>query len=61
MNLQLMTCSEVALYLRVPVSRIRYETFLRRIPFIKIGRSVRYSKIKIDEWIQKNERGGLND
>ena len=48
----LMTCADVSKYLGLKPSRIRYETFLKRIPHIKIGRSVRYTKIQLDAWIK---------
>jgi predicted DNA-binding transcriptional regulator AlpA len=51
---QILDAAGVAEYLGFKVSRIRYETFLNRIPHIKLGRSVRYSKLKIDEWIKEN-------
>lgn len=50
-EMNLMTAKELAKYLNLPESRIRYETFLKRIPHIKFGRTVRYSKEAIDIWV----------
>ena len=40
----LMTEKETAICLGLKLSRIRYETFLKQVPYIKIGRGVHYSK-----------------
>ena len=54
----LLTCKQAAEYLNLPLSRIRYETFLKRIPHVKIGRSVRFIKEALDQWVQNNVVGG---
>lgn len=48
---KLMNTEDAAHYLSMSPGRIRYETFIKRIPFIKIGRSVRFSKKDLDAWI----------
>lgn len=48
----LMNSSEAASYLRVSLSRIRYEVHLGRIPHIKIGRSVRFEREELLKWIE---------
>lgn len=50
---QLLTCKEAAAYLNLNESRIRYEVFLKRIPHIKIGRTVRFATEQLDNWISK--------
>jgi len=45
-------------YLNLPISRIRYEVFRKRIPFIKIGATVRFSKPDLDQWIESQKKGG---
>lgn len=57
----LINCKEAAEYLGFSESRIRYETFLKRIPHIKMGRSVFYKKAQLDQWIQDNSKGTEND
>jgi excisionase family DNA binding protein len=52
----LLNCAEVAKYTGFTESRIRYETFLKRIPHIKIGRSVRFSKPAIDAWLESHSK-----
>ena len=61
MESKLMKAEEAAAYLGFAVSRIRYETFLKRIPYIKIGRSVRYSKEQLDKWIMNNAQEVTNE
>ena len=50
----LLTVNEVSTLLNLKVSRIRNLVFLKRIPYIKIGASVRFSKAAILEWINFN-------
>lgn len=61
MESKLLNIEEAARYLGMPVSRIRYETFIKRIPFIKIGRSVRYIKEQLDAWIESHMEGGKDE
>lgn len=53
-NSDLLTVSEAATLLNLKVSRIRNLVFLKRIPFIKIGASVRFSKAALLDWIKCN-------
>lgn len=52
---RLLKIDEVAEILGLPVSRIRYEVFLKRIPFIKIGRSVRFDSLDLSEWVNQSK------
>ncbi len=56
----LMTINEAAEYLHLQVSRLRYEVFIKRIPHIKIGRSIRFSQTQLDSWIEANSKNGEN-
>jgi len=58
---QLLDCEEASLYLGLPKSRIRYEVFLKRIPHIKIGRSVRFTREQLNAWIEQHIAGGKNE
>lgn len=48
----LMTIEQSAKYLNLKVSRIRNMVFLKSIPFIKLGASVRFDKSQLESWIK---------
>lgn len=48
----LLTIKQAAEILNLKESRLRYEVFLHRIPFIKIGRSIRFEVEALNNWIQ---------
>ena len=52
-----LTLTQAADFLNFKVSRIRYEVFLKRIPHMKIGRSIRFSEKDLITWVlnQKQE------
>jgi excisionase family DNA binding protein len=55
----LMTVSEVAAFLKVPVSWVYERTRRRgieRIPHVKLGKYLRFSLPEIQEWLQKQYR-----
>lgn len=56
---QLLTLNEAATLLNLKISRIRNLIFLKRIPYIKIGASIRFSKSAILDWIQSNSHNVL--
>ncbi len=51
---ELLTPEETAQFLRVSLSHIRKLTCRRLIPFSKIGKSVRYPRKKIENWLATN-------
>ena len=53
----LLTVSEVSQWLRVKESTIRKWVCYQRIPYLKIGRSVAFSKEHIEEWLKRNNPG----
>ncbi len=55
---RLLTIKEVAEIFSLSVSRVRYEVFRKRMPFIKLGRSVRFRRGEIEAWISANTSGG---
>jgi len=57
-NDRLITVQEAAVLLGLAVQRIRYEVFLGRIPHIKLGRSVRFTKDQLETWIKSNSKDG---
>ena len=61
-NKQLLTIADAAVFLAFTQSRIRYEVFKKRIPFIKIGRSIRFDEKDLISWIMNQKQiGGLNE
>lgn len=52
----LMNIADVARYLKMSPARIRYEVHLMRIPYLKIGVSIRFSKKSIDAWLEAKSR-----
>lgn len=54
MEKRLMTVSELSEYLSIPKGSIYQMTFAQKIPadcIVKIGRSLRFEKGKIDAWV----------
>lgn len=56
-NQPLLTISEASTFLNMKSSRIRYEVFKKRIPFIKLGKSIRFDEKDLISWVlsQKQE------
>lgn len=51
-----MTAEQVADYLQYNVKTIRNWTSEEKIPFVKLGGSVRYPKERIDNWLKSKEK-----
>ncbi len=51
---KLMDAKEVAEIMNVKVSTVRQLCFKKQIPFIKIGRLVRFEKNLIHNWLREN-------
>jgi len=49
----LMNFLETCEYLKMKPSRIYSEVFRKRIPHIKIGRSLRFKKSELEKWIEE--------
>lgn len=47
---------EAAAYLNTRESHIRELIYAQRIPYIKVGRFVRFSQADLDEWLRRNRR-----
>ena len=50
-----MTVEEVSKFLDVPVATIRKWCSKRYIPYMKIGRHVRFSRRSLEEWLKRKE------
>lgn len=49
----LMTYEDLSSYLKLSVGYLRQLVMRREIPFKKLGRSVRFRKNEIDEWVEE--------
>lgn len=56
-NEKLLTIEAAAELLSVKVSRLRTAVFRREIPFIKIGRLVRFKASDLMKWVEQNTQG----
>lgn len=56
----LLNIVEVEKLLQVKKSTLRSWVFSKRIPFIKVGRLVRFKQSDIEAWLQKQTGGGNN-
>lgn len=55
-EIKLMNIKEAAEYLGIKESRLRTATRLRQLPFMKVGRLIRFEKGHLDKWItEKHE------
>ena len=52
---RLMTLAEVAALLNVKTSWMRNAVFRKEIPYIKVGRHVRFREEDIVDWVGKNK------
>ena len=58
--MNLITVDELATMLQVPKSWIYDRTRNNRIPYIKIGKYIRFDKDEIIEWIKNEQPKSLN-
>jgi excisionase family DNA binding protein len=56
MDERLVTIEEASKLLSIKISTLRAATFKRKIPFIKIGRLVRFRLKDLEEFIQNNSK-----
>lgn len=52
---RLLSCEEAAEVLGVACITLRKWTSERRVPFIKMGKAVRYAPSQIHKWIEENQ------
>lgn len=52
---ELLTVEEVAAWLKVPNSWVYDHTSRRKIPFVKVGRLVRFPRPAIEAWLKEPE------
>ena len=51
---ELMTVTEASNYLNVKISWLRTAIFKKEVPFVKLKKLVRFRKIDLENYIQKN-------
>ena len=49
---KLLTTQEAALLLNIKISRLRMAVFRKEVPYVKIGRLVRFSQSQLMHWLQ---------
>lgn len=57
-NTNLLNINQIANRLGIKQSTVRFLVFKKRIPFTKVGKAVRFSEERINEWLKKNEKLG---
>lgn len=58
---KLMNIEEAASYLGIRLSRLYTATRRKELPFMKVGRLVRFEKNQLDQWIEKQHQEAKND
>lgn len=56
-----LTIKELSLLLNMKESRIRFEIFRKNIPYIKIGRSIRFEYDEIIQWTKSKRQEAKNE
>lgn len=52
----LMNITKAASYLGIKVSRLRYAVRKKQVPYLKIGRLIRFEKVWLNEWLNTLRR-----
>ncbi|MCB0327955.1 MAG: helix-turn-helix domain-containing protein [Bdellovibrionales bacterium] len=53
---KLMSIREASKYLGIKESRLRKATRLRELPFMRVGRLIRFERDHLDQWINKKHQ-----
>ena len=56
---RLVTVNDAAKYLAVSVSTLYGWVYQRRIPFVKVGRALRFEVTELDDFIRRNRTQSL--
>ncbi len=57
---EIFTVETLSKYLNVPTKKIYDMTHLKEIPFLKVGRGLRFRKSEIDSWLQESYTPAVN-
>jgi len=52
---EILTLEEAADYLRISPHTLRDKIRTRKLPFYKVGGSIRFRRSKLDKWVDRNE------
>lgn len=60
---KLLTSEEVAEWLNLKMSKLRSMVFKNEIPYLKVGRLLRYDPVQIEQWLESLtiENGGNHE
>lgn len=56
-NLELLKIEDLSFLIQVPEKTIRDWIYKRQIPYVKIGKHVRFALSEISEWIERSKYG----
>ena len=54
---EVMSYKGLSAYLKLSQNTLRHKVMREEIPFFKIGGAVRFSKVKIDAWLEEHHQG----
>lgn len=57
----LLTIRDLSEYLKTKESWIRSQVFFNTIPYLKVGRYIRFDINQINQWLDKNKKGISED
>ena len=57
---KLWTAENVAEFCQVKPSKVKYWVLQREIPFIRLGRSYRFDRQEVMEWLEQRKSGAWN-
>ncbi len=60
MVMEVMTVSEVAVYLRVNPQTVYRKAKTGELPALRIGRAIRFRKVELDEWMKTASVGRIS-
>ncbi len=56
-----MTIKQASDYLAIPVPTLYTRVFQRRIPFVRLGRSIRFDRVDLDSWVDSSKVSPAKD
>lgn len=56
MSQTLMSIDEAAVFLSLRTSTVRYLVFNKKVPYLKIGKCVRFDKGDLQKWLETKKR-----
>lgn len=53
---RILTMIQASEFLNLKLSRLRYEVFHKRIPYFKLGRSIRFEEKELTRWLMNQKQ-----